>query len=83
MSARVMMLMMMVMAMIVMTHVHVSACLLPYSTVAAPRRGLGAICMYCGDGNNDFIALAAADWGLAIGNAPAYVECLSDEFLAS
>ena len=66
--------MLMEMAMIVMTHVYISACLLPCATVGAPGRGLGATCMYCGNGNNDFIALAAADEGLAIGHAHAYFD---------
>ena len=41
------------------------------SVVLAPAslalQGLGKMCMYCGDGINDLIALAAADVGAAIG----------------
>ena len=34
-------------------------------------QGMGKICMYCGDGINDLIALAAADVGVAIGASDA------------
>ena len=34
-------------------------------------QGLGKTCMYCGDGSNDLIALAAADVGVAIGASDA------------
>ncbi len=36
-------------------------------------QGLGANTIYCGDGNNDIAALAAADVGMAIGATDAVV----------
>ena len=34
-------------------------------------QGLGATCLYCGDGVNDLLALAAADVGMAVGHSHA------------
>ena len=34
-------------------------------------QGLGATCMYCGDGINDLVALASADVGMSIGSSAA------------
>ena len=43
-------------------------------------QGLGATCMYCGDGINDLLALAAADVGLAVGSSHASAAAsLSDQ----
>lgn len=42
--------------------------------------GLGATCMYCGDGVNDLVALAAADVGMAVGSSSASAgAAISDE----
>lgn len=43
-------------------------------------QGLGATCLYCGDGVNDLVALAAADVGMAVGSSSASAAAaISDE----